>query len=328
MELNRISSITDFRKKIIIDCGHITIFSKKDLYTYGLLGNPSVDELKTLELGIKLLHSLKKDGKEPYLSICLSDLVGIKNGNQERNKILEDILKGKKREYLPIEYLSMLDSNGIGMDEIVISLQSKCNEKFKKIIRRVRSSILQSADIPNYSESFFDEYNALFLTSIDNDLFSLSTPFLTNTDKEDQHFKGNIWREREYKIKEGLLVNLPLLRLKKNPIINLYESGGKVLCPATYGGLLCHFDNSFDHIAIASRNDDEFIGEKLNRGAIATNILVKDFSRTCVQIIISKAGKYEISIIKQGEIEKSRKSYDEFTQELQTKLAQSDMVVM
>lgn len=207
-------------------------------------------------------------------------------------------------------------------------MQSKGNEKFKKVIRRVRSNIIKASDKPGYSKQFYHQYNALFLTSTCNDLFSLSTPFIVNTEDEDTYFKGTWWKEIHHKIKESILLKLPLVRIKKNPIINLYESGGKVLCPATYSGLLSHFDNSVDHIAIYSRGDDEFIGEKIIRGVIASNILVDDFSRNCIQVIISKNGSREISTIREGEIKNSHWQYDSFTENLESKLSSTDMVVM
>ncbi|WP_141689810.1 hypothetical protein [Aeromonas sp. EERV15] len=125
-----------------------------------------------------------------------------------------------------------------------------------------------------------------------------------------------------------MLNSIPLIRLKKNPIINLYESGGKVLCPATYSGLLSHFDNNVDHIAIYARGDDDFIGEKIIRGVIASNILSDEFSRNCVEIIISKSGSLEISIIRENEIRRCGCEYEAFISKISNNISSNDMVVM
>lgn len=166
------------------------------------------------------------------------------------------------------------------------------------------------------------------MTSGNNDIFSLSTPFLANTNIEDQYFQGDWWKDEDNKIKDSVLSTLPFIRLKKNPIINLYESGGKVLCPATYSGLLSHFDNNVDHIAIYARGDDEFIGEKIIRGVIASNILSDEFSRNCIQVIVSKTGKLEVSIIRENEIKHCKCEYETFTSKISKNISFNNMVVM
>ncbi|MCE9935591.1 hypothetical protein [Aeromonas salmonicida] len=88
-------------------------------------------------------------------------------------------------------------------------MQSKGNEKFKKIIRRVRSNIIKTSEEPANSKNFYKKYNALFLTSGNNDIFSLSTPFLANTNIEDQYFQGDWWKDEDNKIKDRTQIGTP-----------------------------------------------------------------------------------------------------------------------
>ncbi|MEV3820311.1 hypothetical protein [Aeromonas dhakensis] len=328
MDIKPLISSVNLKENVIIDCGHIAIFSKDSGYSFGRFGEPSTQEMNTLIIGIELLLHLRKSGHKATLSICLSDLAGITGGNQERSAILNDFKDGIKNPYLPEEYKKALEENSLTVDDVILNLQSKGNEKFKKIIRRVRSNIIKTSEDPANSKNFYKKYNALFLTSDNNDLFSLSTPFLANTNIEDQYFQGGWWKDEDNKIKDSVLSTLPFIRLKKNPIINLYESGGKVLCPATYSGLLSHFDNNVDHIAIYARGDDEFIGEKIIRGVIASNILSDEFSRNCIQVIVSKTGKLEVSIIRENEIKHCKCEYETFTSKISKNISFNNMVVM
>ncbi|MFB2904042.1 hypothetical protein ACE1BH_03695 [Aeromonas jandaei] len=328
MDVKSIILSVNLKKMVIVDCGHIAIFSKDDGYSFGMFGEPSSHEMQTLTLGIELLLCLRESSRNAMLSICLSDLAGVVGGNQKRNAILKDLNDGIKNPYLPEEYKKTLEDNGLTLDDVIINLQSKGNERFKKIIRRVRSSIINSSEEPDNSRNFYSKYNALFLTSGNNELFSLSTPYLTNTEHEDQYYQGDWWKDEDCKIKDSTLCCLPLVRLKKNPIINLYESGGKVLCPATYSGLLSHFDNNVDHIAIYARGDDEFIGEKIIRGVIASNILSDGFSRNCIQVIISKSGKLEVSVIRENEIRECDCDYETFTSKIHNKISFNNVRVM
>lgn len=323
-----ILNINNLKENIIIDCGHIAIFSNSDCYSFGRYGSPSDSEIETLKLGIDLLNHLRINNKKVLLSICLSDLAGISGGNKERNEILRKIKDGKKEEYIPEVYKTVLKENDLTLDDVVLNLQSKGNEKFKKIIRRVRSDITKASKELDYSKRFFEKYNSLFLTSNSKELFSLTTPYLTDTTVEDKHFKGQWWKENDTTIRESALVELPLLRLKKNPIVNLYETGGKVLCPATYSGLLSHFDNNVDHIAIYSRSDDEYIGEKIIRGVISSNALYEHFSRNCIQIIISKNGALEVSVIHENEIRDTTCDYDKLTHQLEQHLITSGTMIL
>lgn len=99
MDTRDIIRSVNFKDKVIIDCGHIAIFSQAGSYSFGRFGTPSIYELETLTIGIELLNDLRNSGKHASLSICLSDLAGIAGGNKERNSILQLIKDGKKASF-------------------------------------------------------------------------------------------------------------------------------------------------------------------------------------------------------------------------------------
>ncbi|UVL01119.1 hypothetical protein [Pseudomonas sp. B21-048] len=156
----------------------------------------------------------------------------------------------------------------------------------------------------------------------------MTTPYLFDTDDEDSYFGGSWWKNNENQIKQSDLENCPLARLKKNPVINLYETGGRVLCPATYGGLFCQFDNSVDHIAIYARADDEFIGEKVYRGVISANLLIENFPRNCAQIIINKEELIEYTFMEKDLMGRSNTDSMKFTSQIQDMLRNNNMKII
>jgi hypothetical protein len=327
--VHTITSEKNLRENIVIDCGHTTIFSSHDGYSFGIQGEPSPTEILTFELGIALHDALKRHNKNVSINLYLSDLIGIKGGNDERRKITQDIQHREKAVYIPSAYQKILAASEIPLEKVAIHLQSKGNDHFRKIIRRTRSGIEQlKSTSQNYIHEVFNKTNALFLSTEDQGLFSLTTPYLFDTHDEDSYFGGSWWKNNENQIKQSDLENCPLARLKKNPVINLYETGGRVLCPATYGGLLCQFDNSVDHIAIYARADDEFIGEKVYRGVISANLLIENFSRNCAQIIINKEELAEYTFIEKNLIGRSSTDSIEFTNQIQDMLHNNNMEII
>lgn len=324
--VHTITSQKSLRENIVIDCGHTTLFSSHDGYSFGIKGEPSPTEVLTFKLGVKLYDALKHHDKNVSINLYLSDLVGIKGGNDERRKITQDIQHNKKIAYIPATYKNILAESEIPLDKVAIHLQSKGNDLFRKIMRRTRSGLeLLKLTHPNYIEEVFKKTNSLFLTTEDQGLFSLSTPYLFDTQDEDAYFGGSWWRNSESQIKQSDLENCPMARLKKNPVINLYETGGRVLCPATYGGLLCHYDNSVDHIAIYARADDEFVGEKVYRGVISASLLVENFSRNCAQIIINNEKLVEHSFFEKETIIRPGTDCAEFKRQIQGVLNLNNM---
>lgn len=141
----------------------LLFFSKDNGYSFGRFGEPSTQEMNTLTIGIELLLHLRKSGHKATLSICLSDLAGITGGNQERSSILNDFKDGIKNPYLPEEYKKALEENSLTVDDVILNLQSKGNEKFKKIIRRVRSNIIKTSEEPANSKNFYKKIQCFIL---------------------------------------------------------------------------------------------------------------------------------------------------------------------
>ncbi|WP_248799221.1 hypothetical protein [Pseudomonas sp. MWU13-2105] len=292
----------EFRENIVIDCGHTTIFSSDQGYRFGIQGAPSETEILTFKLGVEIYEALRRTNKNVLLNLCLSDLIGIKGGNDERRKITQDLQGEQKSTYIPAAYRQILDAYDVALDRVKVILQSRGNDLFKKILRRTRSGIEQLKAVdPGYVHETFQQTNALFLSTENQGMFSLTTPYLYDTQAEDAYFGGAWWKDHG-SINQRDLEHCPLARLKKNPLINLYETGGRVLCPATYGGLLCQFDNTTDHIAVYARSDDEFIGEKIGRGVVAANILIEEFSRNCAQVIVNQEQQIEYSFVEKSAV--------------------------
>ncbi|WP_260954674.1 hypothetical protein [Pseudomonas citri] len=324
--VHTLTSQNSLRDKIVIDCGHTPIFSSHDGYSFGIKGEPSPTEFLTFKLGVKLHDALKRHDKQVSINLYLSDLIGIKGGNDERRKIHQDIQHDQKTAYIPNVYKNILAESGIPLDNVTIHLQSKGNDLFRKIMRRTRSGLeLLKSTHTNYIEETFKKTNSLLLSTEDQSMFSLTTPYLFDTDEEDAYFGGSWWKSNESQIKQSDLENCPMARLKKNPVINLYETGGRVLCPATYGGLLCQYDNSVDHIAIYARADDEFVGEKVYRGVISANLLIDNFSRNCAQIIINNEELVEHSFFEKDTLGRSDMDSTQFTKQIQDMLQRNNM---
>lgn len=83
MNIKPLISSVNLKENVIIDCGHIAIFSKDNGYSFGRFGEPSTQEMNTLTIGIELLLHLRKSGHKATLSICLSDLAGITGGTRK-----------------------------------------------------------------------------------------------------------------------------------------------------------------------------------------------------------------------------------------------------
>lgn len=315
----------EFRENVVIDCGHTTIFSSDQGYRFGIQGAPSESELLTFKLGVELFGALQRTDRNVLLNLCLSDLIGIQGGNDERRKIARHLQGEQKTDYIPVAYKGILENHGVPLDRVNVILQSRGNDLFKKVLRRTRSGLEQlKAANPDYLHETFQQTNALFLSTENQGLFSLTTPYLYDTRVEDSYFGGAWWKDNGT-INQRDLEHCPLARLKKNPVINLYETGGRVLCPATYGGLLCQFDNTTDHIAVYARGDDEFIGEKVGRGVVAANVLIEKFSRNCAQVIVNQEEQIEYSFIGKDVVGSASLDSGAFIAQVQDVLRSNDM---
>ena len=110
----------------------------------------------SFKLGVVLHDALKRHNKNATINLYLSDLIGIKGGNDERRKITQDIQHHQRAVYIPMAYQEILAASEIPLEKIAIHLQSKGNDHFRKILRRTRSGVEQlKSTSQNYIHEVF-----------------------------------------------------------------------------------------------------------------------------------------------------------------------------
>lgn len=273
------------KNKVIIDCGHLPIHHGGNGFHFGSHGDgPSATQKITLDLGLFLYAEFKKQQKSPYLSICLTDTTKYVGDPKIRELIMEHIRNKAYEQILPSEYIEKIQEAGIERDDIHITLQTKNSNKFSNVIKKTKNTIRK---YEGRHDEIAKEMNAVFLEDHEEMTFGFTNQFLLDRTKEHELFSGDWWLDETVELQNEEIVMAPAARLKKLGIIKLFSKANGILCPATYGGLLLNFDNTtHDHIAIYARNDDEFIGEKIMRGIIATSILTDNFDSNCIEITI------------------------------------------
>ena len=294
--------IPKLRRDVLIDCGHAKISQLNGQLVLGRNGQPSETEIQTLQEGIRLADILKHSGRRPLLHICFS--------NRERIEIPEEP-SSEFIQSLPDSYRNAIGTSGLDLEEIRFSLQSTHRNRFAKLVKKLknqaRSEGLSSAEL-------FSKYRGLFLKDREGDLFSLLIPHLNQ--QEDKHVLYADDSE-DFELGEGDLLEDPLLRLKQSGVIHLHSKSQGVLCPGTYGGLILGSAPNYDHIAIYSRADDPFIGEKLARGSLAALTIKPNDQRSCVTIIKQeRSKKSEISYFNRGEFAEIQNFSFDFAQSL------------
>lgn len=277
------------RRDVLIDCGHTKISQSNDQLILGRNGQPSETEVETLRVGIRLMHALKETSRRPLLHICFSNREMIQLPEQPTSEFIKS---------LPDSYRNAIESSDIDLREIRFSIQSTHRNRFAKLIKKiknqVRSQSLSSAQV-------FSKYQSLFLRDREGDLFSLLIPYLNQQIKYPADSSNDLEFE-EFEPQEMDLLNDPLLRLKQSGVIHLHSKTEGVLCPGTYGGLILGSEPTYDHIAIYSRADDPFIGEKVARGSLAALTFKPNDQRSCLLIIQQeRSKKSEISFYNQSE---------------------------
>lgn len=306
--------IAKLGKKVIVDCGHCPVRIRDGELVFGGLDGISDTTLNTFLTGLSLYRLLKQRAYQVKLSICFSDTSRLLKAKDARQKIKDCIREKNWETCLPHAYLHALTEEE--RDDIVLSLQTQNSNLFTNLIKKIKTKSKKSAS----QQDFYGRFNALALKSQDDDLFSITTPYLLDTQKEDRYFGSADWINDEGQDNERSLTAMPLLRLKKMGMIHLYEKSSGILCPATYGGLLLNFDNSWDHIAVYARADDAFIAEKLLRGVIATNVCHPEFNRKCLQIVFSESSNLpEVSLITSESVKNPTLTYPQFIDKLTKK---------
>ena len=298
-------------RKIVIDCGHTPLSANGEVLTYGRNGRPSSSEILTLSLGVDLYKRLKNAKKSPQMSICFSDTTRFFKDPSQRSLIKEKCETGKIYDELPDEYRNILGI--IPKADCFFTLQTVNSNRFTRIIKRVKKDIRTIDD----NQKAYDKYNVLFAKDNLETLFCFTNDFLLNTTQENNVLGGDWWLDEFSNLHPSDLVKAPIASLKKFGIISLYSRKTGILCPATYGGLISHFGEDTDHIAIYSRNDDPSVGEKIIRGIISVCVLSqpqlsrKSFLQVILNSNISKPEYTEVSYITSSDVNEKVFSYND-----------------
>lgn len=299
---------------VVIDFGHVPIRYEAGRFQFGGVDGISESTISSFHVGLALYRYQKTEGRQAKISICLSDTSRLLGDTGARAKILEAINAKRWLECLPELYKSYLGDNEL--DDILISLQTRNSNRFSTLIKKSKANILKEGS----NEIYYDKTGAVLLSSLDESVFSISTPYLFSHELEDIYYQNNMWQTDSYVDREKDIVAMPLTRLKRSGVINLYEKSSGILCPATYGGLLLNFPEGHDHICVYARNDDPYIGEKIIRGVIACNALKIDFGRQCLQIVYPQMLRTpELSFIRSDELRSQKTTFDDFLKKMQQK---------
>lgn len=270
------------KEHVAIDCGHIPVRKNEQHIHFGdHNGNPTETQLMTLDAGIFLFQKMKELSRSPKLSICFADTTKFIQDISLRKQLSELCEKGEILELLPSAYQEKIEQAKIQRKDLVFSLQTKNSNKFSVVLKKSRMFAKKKG-----SEKFFSKYGGILLSDTERDTLGFANPFLLSPEHESQLLKGDWWLDSDYEPHPQDLLIAPLLRLKRLGIVKLFSKSKGILCPATYAGLLLNFDNTYDHIAIYARQDDEFVAEKVLRGYVAALALVPEFNRSCISIAL------------------------------------------
>lgn len=288
--------LAELSSNLIVSCGHTIVKGTYENLSFGVGDAVSPSQLKTVIDGANLAKSLRKSKKKVKISVSLSDSYLFEGKNEGRRAIKNAAADGSSFSVIPPEYVSVFREAGFNDSDVSIFLQTDANRVFERVVNKLRSTVnrlSQELDSKNFLDWSFTNHRAVFLSDPQKKLFSMTHPFLFNSDKETKFFEGDYWKGAE--VNSAWLKHVPLLRLKKNPVINLYQSGGKLLCPGTYAGFLKMLNGNCDVIEFLSRKDDEFIGEKVYRGVITAHAL-DGFKQKCLTVIYSEHNEPEITL--------------------------------
>lgn len=272
LDLNQLSA-----GEIVIDCGHIPVHFHQNRNIFA----PNKSHEATLDLGLLLFKKFQKT-KNTFLSICLTDTSRFLQNGKDRENIKKLLANGEHEKLLPSNFIKKIKDAQVPFQNVVITLQTQNSNKFTNLIKKAKKDIKKMG-----TEKFYQSKNTILLKNDEN--FGLTCPFLFEYQDINEQLGIDWWHEEFYQISPSDLELAPLARLKKMLSINLYNKEKGILCPATYGGLLLNWANKkTDHIAIYSREDDEFITEKIARGIISTMLLEESHDHKHLVIILNE----------------------------------------
>lgn len=270
--------------KIVVDCGHLPLHYDNHGFGWGPHGKgPSETQKTTLVQGLFLFNKLMEIGKNPILSICITDTTKYISSKEARDQIKAEIEDRSIIKRFDSTYLELLNRYQVAEAQIAVTLQSQNSNKFSNLLKKSKKIIKNQ----NNLSDTYDEFNAMFLKSKDGETFGFTSPYLLDSCEEVESLNGDWWLDDFYTLNDYDTSIAPMARLKKLKVINLYNQSKGILCPATYCGLMLHFGNDFNHIAVYSRKDDEYISEKISRGIITNYLLNPLFSKKCLTITTS-----------------------------------------
>lgn len=322
-DTNYIEELNNLKNKtVIIDCGHTPI-QYDGTYSLGKDREPSISETDTLNIGVQMYELLRKHGKKPILNICFSDTTKFIKENTQRHQLKIKCADKSIYNSLPASYKTLLSA--IPKSNLIFNLQTSNSNRFTNIIKSTKKEIKKTKN----KHDIFNKYNAIFTSDHSDTLFGFSHAYLLDTTYEDGVHGGEWWKNEFSTLHPTDIIKAPITPLKKLGIINLYSRSSGVLCPATYGGLLSNFNDDTSHIAIYSREDDPDVGEKIIRGVITANTLMKERSRNrdYLQIITRpsqlnpEGASREVTYLSSAELNANRFTYFEASELFNKKLS-------
>lgn len=303
------------REDVVVDCGHVPIRCSNQRYTFGGADGVSETMLSSFFSGLAMTRRLRAEGRRVKLNVCLSDTSRLLDDKNRRGELATIITQGKYSECLPSEYLEGLSS--ADFDDLVVMLQTRNSNRFARVIKKIKVR----AKASNSDAELYDDLGVVLLRSNDGEQFAVSGPFLIAEPEGWEETERSRWAcGGSDKIEANDEDRKALQFIRENARIALYQKSIGPLCPATYGGLLLHYDERYDHICVYSRNDDAHITEKLLRGVISANWLKADFSRTCVQIVFPELSNVpELSVLESHRLRQYRLPFSQMVAYLKSR---------
>ncbi len=292
-EIRRV--LTGFREDIVLDCGHVSVRHDGQKFTFGGVGGVSDTALLTFDRGLALSRWLRAQGHRVKLNVCLSDTSRLLARRDKKSELRAAVSEQRYASCLPEAYLTRLQSRDF--EDLVVMLQTQNSNRYAALIKKAKARV-KGQGSPSVHGRLYEERGSVLLKSHDGERFAISGPFLMDTTWMRDGGDGIDMRAED---------RTALEVIRNDTVITLYQKGFGPLCPATYGGLLVHYGEQFDHVCLYSRDDDPYISEKIHRGVIATNWLKADFSRACFQIVFPEVSSTpELSLVRSEDVRKFR----------------------
>jgi len=276
--------VTKSKPNILIDCGHTAIKICDDVIYFGKDGcGPSVTEIETVKLALKIYDKLIAEGKHVALNFCYAD-VSYNVTPQDRIAIKKIF---SKKIIIPSEYQSILDQAGKHVS-FYQNFQSVNSNIATSVLKKIKKTIVTES-----REQLYQKYRCAFLQK-NSTTFGLFSPELVH----EVGCKEDYLLDRYITITDRDTLEFPLINLQRSSFIGLFDKLDGIICPGTYMGNLFNMPENYDVIGIYSRSDDGKIREKILAGALSYKHL-SGGSRNFMSIVNqNKAGSVEFYFLK------------------------------